>query len=97
MELKVFTLPTCPTCPMAKTLVSEIARKLGIGYREVSMATKQGLDEGLTYDICSTPSIVLDDEVIARGQLISKEKLEEEVSSRLAKWKARASSEQSMS
>jgi glutaredoxin len=93
MELKVFTLPTCPTCPIAKLVVSEVAQKLGIAYREVNMATKEGLDEGLTHEIISTPSIVIDKEVIVRGRLISREKLEEEVKTRLEKWKARAGSE----
>lgn len=94
MELKVFTLPTCPSCPVAKMMASEIAQKLGIQYREVNMATEKGLNEGLVYDIQSTPSIVIDDEVITRGRLVSLEKLEEEVKKRLEKWKARASSEQ---
>jgi glutaredoxin len=93
MELKVFTLPSCPTCPTAKAVVSEIAQKLGIGYKEISLATEDGLRQGLTYDIMSTPSIVIDDEVIARGRFVSKEKLEEEVRRRIERWKARASSE----
>jgi hypothetical protein len=35
----------------------------------------------------STPSIALNDDVIVRGQLISKEKLEEEVAKRIEKWR----------
>ena len=93
MELKIFTLPACPTCPMAKIIASEVARKFSIDYREVSMASKEGLDEGLAYDVCSAPSIVLDEEVIVRGQLISKERLEEEVKKRLENWSRRASFE----
>jgi len=93
MELKVFTLPTCPTCPVAKTIVQEIAQKFHLGYREVNMASKEGLDEGLAHEIVSTPSIAIDEEVIARGRLISREKLEEAVQTRLEKWKARAALE----
>ncbi|MDI6847103.1 MAG: thioredoxin family protein [Candidatus Bathyarchaeia archaeon] len=93
MELKVFTLPTCSGCPVAKMIAFEVAQKFGIAYRIVDMATDEGLNEGLAYDIRSTPSIVIDEEVIVRGQLISKEKLEEEVRKRLEKWRARASSE----
>jgi glutaredoxin len=92
LELKVFTLPACPTCPMAKTIASEVAKKFNIGYKEVNIATKEGLNEGLAYDISSTPSIVLNEEVIVRGRLISKERLEEEVNRRLEKWKELASS-----
>jgi len=71
----------------------EVAQKFGIAYRVVDMATEEGLNEGLTYDIRSTPSIVIDEDVIVKGQLISKEKLEEEVRKILEKWRARASFE----
>ncbi|MBS7647965.1 MAG: thioredoxin family protein [Candidatus Bathyarchaeia archaeon] len=92
-ELKVFTLPTCSSCHAAKQIVFEVARKLGLAYREVDMNTKEGLEEGLAHQIMSAPSIALNDEVIVAGRLISKEKLEEEVQKRLAKWRARASLE----
>jgi glutaredoxin len=94
VELKVFTLPSCPTCPMAKVVASETAQRLGIGYREISLATEEGQKQGLAYDIMSTPSIVLDDEVIVRGRFVPKEKLEEEVKKRIEKWKARIAKEQ---
>ncbi|MGC9095074.1 MAG: thioredoxin family protein [Candidatus Bathyarchaeia archaeon] len=90
MELKVFTLPTCPVCPVAKIIASEVAQKLGIAFREVNMATEEGFKEGLAYDILSTPSIIFGDEVIVEGRLISKEKLEEEVKKRIEKWRERA-------
>jgi thioredoxin 1 len=89
VELKVFTLPTCPTCPTAKVVASETARELGIGFREISLATEEGVKQGLAYDIMSTPSIVLDDDVIVRGRFIPREKLEEEVKKRIEKWKER--------
>ena len=91
MELKVFTLPSCPSCPVAKTFASEVAQKFGIVFREVNMATLDGLSEGLAYDIRSTPSILIDEEVVVIGRLISKERLEEEVKKRIEKWKERAS------
>jgi glutaredoxin len=93
LELKVFTLPTCSSCPAAKQIAIEVARKLGLTYREVDMNTKEGLAEGLTHQIMSAPSIALGDEVIVAGHLISKEKLEEEVRKKLEKWRARASFE----
>ncbi len=91
MELKVFTLPTCTICPVAKTIVSEIATKLGVPYREINLATQEGRNESSPYEILSVPSIVFDDEVIVRGHLLSKQKLEEEVTKRLEKWKERSS------
>jgi len=94
MELKVFTLRTCPSCPVAKLIASEVAQKFGIVFRVVDLATEEGVNEGLAYDIRSTPSIVIDEDVIIRGRLISKEKLEEEVKKRIEKWKERVSAEQ---
>jgi len=93
LELKVFTLPTCPSCPIAKTIVAEIAEKFSIAFREVNMATQEGLNEGLALDIVSTPSVVIDQDVLIRGLLISKEKLEEEVRKRIENWKERASAQ----
>jgi thiol-disulfide isomerase/thioredoxin len=93
MELKVFTLPTCTGCPAAKIIAREVAEKFGISFREVNMATEEGFNEGLALEIVGTPSIVLDDDVIVRGRLISREKLEEEIAKRIEKWKKRASTE----
>ena len=93
MELKVFTLPTCSGCPVAKMIAFEVAQKYGVACRVVDMATKEGLDEGLAYQVMSAPSIAIDKDVVVRGHLVSKEKLEEEVKKRLVKWKTRASSE----
>jgi len=89
-ELKVFTLPTCSSCHVAKQIVSEVAHKLGLAYREIDMNTKEGLEEGMLHQIMSAPSIALNDEVIVVGRLISREKLEEEVQKRLEKWRVRA-------
>ena len=92
MELKVFTLPTCSGCSMAKMIAFEISEKYGITCRVVDMATKEGLSEGSAYQVLSAPSIAIDDDVFVRGHLISKERLEEEVKKRLKKWRTRASS-----
>lgn len=93
MELKVFTLPTCAGCPVAKIIARDVAEEFGISFREVNMATEEGFKEGLALEIVGTPSIALDDDVIVRGRLISKEKLEEEVAKRIEKWKKRAFTE----
>jgi len=93
LELKVFTLPTCSVCPVAKAMASEVAEEFGIGYREVNMATKEGLNEGVAYEILSTPSMVIDGEVIVNGRIVSKEKLSEEVRKRVERWRERISKE----
>jgi predicted DsbA family dithiol-disulfide isomerase len=76
---------------MAKTVASEVAHRLKIACREVDMATDDGLAEALAHDVCSTPTFALDDDVIVRGRLISKEKLEQEINERLEKWRRRTS------
>ena len=93
MELKVFTLPSCSGCPLAKAMASEVAQEFNIHYREVDLATAEGMSEGRARDILSVPSIAVDDEVIVRGGLVSKERLEEEVRKRIEKWIERASKE----
>ncbi len=85
MKLKVFTLPTCRNCPAAKRVSKEIAQKYDLNYVEVDISTPDGQLDGLMHQIMSTPSIALDDEVISRGKLISKERLEIEVRKRLSK------------
>lgn len=85
MELKIFTLPTCPKCPRAKVIAKEVAEKFNIKYREIDISTHEGLLEGLMYQIMSTPSIVIEDEVIARGKITSKEELEAVIKKMLAK------------
>jgi glutaredoxin len=91
VELKVFTLPSCSSCPLAKTIASEVAEEFNIRYKEVNLATAEGMKEGKAHDILSAPSIAVDDEVIIRGGLVSKQRLEEEVKKRIDRWAERAS------
>jgi glutaredoxin len=93
LELKVFTLPTCSTCSAVKALALEIARKFGVDYREVDLATQEGAAEGQKYQIMGAPSIAIDDEVIVRGRFVSKERLEEEIKKRMIQSSTDASSE----
>ncbi|MEM2917170.1 MAG: thioredoxin family protein [Candidatus Bathyarchaeia archaeon] len=83
MELKVFTMKTCPNCPAAKKIAQEVAQKYGAKFVEVDIGTPEGQIEGLMYQVMSTPSIAIDKDVIARGKLVAKEELEEEVKKRL--------------
>ena len=64
---------------MAKRISKEIADKYGLKYTEVDISTSEGQLEGLMYQIMSTPSILIDEEVVARGKLPSREKLETEI------------------
>jgi len=85
MELKVFTLPTCKNCPVAKKISKEMAQKYGLTYKEIDISTQDGQLDGLMYQIMSTPSTAIDNEVISRGKLLSKETLETEIRKRLDK------------
>ena len=83
MELKVFTLPTCTNCPAAKKTSQEVAHRFGLKYTEVDLSTPDGQLDGLMHQVMSTPSIAIDDEVVARGKLLSRDELETEVRKRL--------------
>jgi glutaredoxin len=83
MELKVFTLPTCKDCPAAKKISHEVAEKYGLKYVEVDIGSPDGQLEGLMHQVMSTPSIAIGDEVVSRGNLLSREELDTEVRKRL--------------
>jgi len=83
LELKIFTLKTCPNCPQAKKIVKEVAEEFNLKITEIDMETPEGQIEGLMYQIMSTPSIAIDNDVVARGKLISKKELIDEVRKKL--------------
>jgi len=83
LELKIFTLKTCPNCPQAKKIANEVAEELNLKFTEIDMETPEGQIEGLMYQIMSTPSIAIDNDIVARGKLISKKELMDEVRKRL--------------
>jgi len=60
IKLKVFTQPTCPKCPAAKKTVEEVAAKFDVEYYDIK--TEDGLAEALSFDIMSTPSMVILDD-----------------------------------
>ena len=83
MELKVFTMEKCPKCPLAKEIARRVAEKFGLRLVEVRLDTPDGEIEGLMYNVVSTPSIALGDEVLVRGDVLPEETLEREVRRRL--------------
>jgi len=83
MELKVVVMANCPKCPKAKEVARRLAEKYGLDYVEVRLDTPEGQIEGLMYNVLSTPSIAIGDEVVARGELPTEEELEEELLLRL--------------
>ena len=83
MKLKVFTLPSCTKCPAAKKVAEEVAKAYKLEYEVIDMDTEGGRLTGLMHQVMSTPSIAIDDEVIVRGEALSKGALEIEVRKRL--------------
>ena len=83
MKLKVFTLPSCQKCPTAKRIAKDVATKYDLDFLEVDISTPDGQLEGLMHQIMSTPSIAIDESVVSRGDLISREELDAEVRKRL--------------
>lgn len=77
MRLIIYTTKTCIKCPSAKKIAKEVAKELKLKYEEKDMETC-ALD-ALQLQIASTPSIVLDDEVLFRGDVPSKEELVKEI------------------
>jgi len=83
MEIKVFVMPKCPKCPLAKAIARRVAEKYGLKYVEIDLSTPDGEIEGLMYNVVSTPSIAIGDDVVVRGDVLPEEALEREVLRRL--------------
>ena len=80
MKLQVYYGKQCPRCPAAKKICKEVAKEKKLEYEEVDI--EEHMIEALQKQIAATPSIVLDDEVIFRGEVPTKEALEKEVDKR---------------
>ncbi len=77
MKLIVFTKKDCPQCPKAKEIAREVAEELGIELEEVDI--EKDLITALQYNVASTPSIALGEEVLFRGEVPRKEDLRREI------------------
>lgn len=67
MILKLFTQPSCPRCPVAKTVVKQVEHKVKV--ESYNIKTVEGLTEALEYNVLSTPSIIVfnhDNDILAR-------------------------------
>ncbi len=77
MKLIVFTKKDCPNCPYAKKIAKEVAEELGLEFEEIDI--EKDLITALQYNVASTPSIALDEEVLFRGEVPTKEELKKEI------------------
>jgi len=80
MKLTVFTGPNCPKCPPAKEVCQGVAESLGLEYEEINI--EERMIEALQMQIASTPSVVIDDDVVFRSVIPSKDQLLEEIKKR---------------
>jgi len=80
MKIQVYYGKKCPKCPAAKKVCQEVAKEKGLEYEEVNI--EEHMIDALQRQIASTPSIVLDDDVIFRGKIPTKDELLKEVAKR---------------
>ena len=80
MKIQVYYGKNCPKCPAAKKVCQQLAKEKSMQYEEVDI--EEHMIEALQMQIASTPSIVLDDDVLFRGEIPTKEELIKEVEKR---------------
>ncbi|MFH0977922.1 MAG: thioredoxin family protein [Candidatus Woesearchaeota archaeon] len=80
MKLIVYYGKSCPKCPAAKKVAKEAAAEKKLEYEERDI--EQNMIEALQLQIASTPSIVLDNEVLFRSEAPSKQELLAEIEKR---------------
>jgi len=73
MEIKVLGTG-CPKCKRLEQLAREAAAELGV---EATFTKVQDMDEILTYDIMSTPGLVIDGELKSSGRIPRKAEIAE--------------------
>jgi small redox-active disulfide protein 1 len=76
-KVTVFTMPQCPKCPAAKELVKEVSKDFDIEIAEVDI--KEDMVTGLQYGVASTPSVAVNEKLISRGDVPSRDELIEEI------------------
>ncbi len=77
VNVKIFTTPTCPRCPEAKAIIKELAKVHNLNVDEIDLS--RDLITGLQYQVASAPSIAVNDAVIARGTVPTKDDLHMEI------------------
>lgn len=73
MDLVIFTGKKCPKCPAAKDMCQEVAQELGMGYKEFDV--EDNMFEALQNQVASTPSILVEGNLLFRDSPPSKDEL----------------------
>lgn len=72
-KIIIFTSKTCPKCPNAKAIAEEVAKETDSELEIIDI--EKDLIMALQHQIATVPSIMVDDEVIVRGEIPKKEQL----------------------
>ena len=70
IEIIILTAPGCTTCDQAKAVVQKIVEQSGGEFPDLSYRTVDVLaspEIGARYGVLSTPSIIINDELVFRG------------------------------
>ena len=73
MKLSVFTGKSCPKCPAAKELCEEVAKEKGYEFEVKDI--EENMFDALQLQIASTPTILIENEVLFRSEPPTKDEL----------------------
>jgi len=79
MLARIFTQEKCPKCPHAKQILRQVAEKHNLEVEEVRVDTQDGLITALMHQITATPTIMIGNKIVCRGEIPNPEQLEEEI------------------
>ncbi|OQX19872.1 MAG: hypothetical protein BWK75_05285 [Candidatus Altiarchaeales archaeon A3] len=75
-KITLYTATTCVKCPAAKKILVEVVRELnlkeGVDYEIKNIDEGNNLIEALQKQVASTPSLLIDDELIYNGEVSNK-------------------------
>ena len=76
MKLRLFTLPNCPRCPVAKAVAEDVVgRRKDVTLEVLDMSDSNNMVTALMMQIASTPSFAIDDTPIFLDGVPSAEEL----------------------
>ncbi len=73
MEIKILGMG-CPKCSRVEALAKEAVKDVGV---ETTITKVDTMDDIMSYDVISTPALVIDEEVKASGRIPRKEEIAE--------------------
>lgn len=71
MEIKILG-GGCPNCKRVEALTRDVVEELGV---EATFGHVREMSEIMTYDVLTTPALVIDEEVMASGRIPRKDEI----------------------